>query len=53
MEESADRKRKVTKDRKKLILRGGKSHRKMCAFQLETNETHLDTIAESRAQIGK
>lgn len=40
------------KERKKLILKGGISHRKMCAFQLETNKTYLYTIKESRAQIG-
>ena len=40
------------KEGNKLILKGGVSHRKMCAFQLETNETHLYTIEESRAQIG-
>lgn len=53
MEEGAYRTRKVMKERNKLVLRGGQSHRKMCAFQLETNETHLDTLVESRAGRGK
>lgn len=41
------------KERNKLILRSGKSHRKMFAFQLETNETHFDKTVESRSQLGK
>lgn len=45
-EEGTHRERKAMKERKKLVLRSGKSHRKTCAFQLETNGTHLHAVAE-------
>lgn len=40
-------------ERNKLVLRGDKSHGKMCAFWLGANETHLDTIVDSRGMEKK
>lgn len=53
MQEGAHRKRKVMKERNKLVLRGDENHRKMYTFQLETNGTHFYTITEPGGWIGK